>query len=103
MMEAKAGGSIIEHVRGSLLCSATIVYSEKDMAFHRPLCYDGLDEYLTCADSSLINFPTMGHWSMIASPGREAVNEIIQWVVDGGDLQRKVKAWYPQVKFELQK
>jgi len=27
MMEAKAGGSIIEHIPGSLLCSATIVYS----------------------------------------------------------------------------
>jgi len=28
MMEAKAGGSIIEHIPGSLLCSATIVYSK---------------------------------------------------------------------------
>jgi len=75
----------------------------KDTAFYRPLCYDGLDDYLTCSDSSLIDFPTMGHWSMIASPGRDAVNEIIQWVVDGGDLKQKVKAWYPQAKFEIQK
>jgi len=40
---------------------------------------------------------------MIASPGRDAVNEVIKCVVDGGDLKQKVKAWYPQAKFEIQK
>ncbi|KAF3089795.1 hypothetical protein TWF102_009509 [Orbilia oligospora] len=101
---------LLEQKEGSFKCPVTIVYGAKDTAFHRPFCFEGLEEYLVppkgkTGKSYLICFPRDGHWTMIPSPAKESVDTLIESALDGIDgeeMKERVWAVNKDVKFEIE-
>ncbi|KAF3931073.1 hypothetical protein ABW20_dc0105986 [Dactylellina cionopaga] len=102
---------LLEQKEGRFKCPVTIVYGGKDSAFHRRFCYEGLEEYLypskgKAGKSYLLCFPRAGHWPMVASPGRESLDMLIESELDGVDTEgMKENVWVvdKNIKFEVEK
>ncbi|KAK6523261.1 hypothetical protein TWF694_006150 [Orbilia ellipsospora] len=102
---------LLEPKPGRFACPVTIVYGARDTAFHRKFCYEGLEDYLYPTKGAglgnfLVCFPRAGHWPMVASPGRESVDMLIEAAVDGiGGEEMKERVWAvdKDVKFEVEK
>ncbi|KAF3922834.1 hypothetical protein ABW21_db0207936 [Orbilia brochopaga] len=104
--DMNTGFAIIPRKEGSFSCPVTIVYGGRDTAFHRRFCFEGLDDYLLRSkeQSYLLCFPQAGHWPMVASPGRQTVDVLIEGALDHvkeEELQRRVERVDKNVKFEV--
>ncbi|KAK6331131.1 hypothetical protein TWF696_003201 [Orbilia brochopaga] len=107
--ETSAGFTgLVPKKEGSFGCPVTIVYGGRDSAFHRRFCYEGLEEYLPRGKgkSYLVCFPRAGHWPMVASPGRESVDMLMEGALDGvgsEELKERVERVDKDVIFEIEK
>lgn len=97
---------------GGFTCPTTLIYGTKDRAFHRPFCFEGIDEYFLQSSekvgkSYLLCFPKAGHWTQVSSPGRECLEVIIEAELDGGvgaeGLRERVGEVDGEVRFEVER
>lgn len=59
-------------VKGSLKAPTYVLWGEKDRACSRPMCLDGLGDYLG-KDSEITILPRSGHWTPVEAESRLAV------------------------------
>ncbi|EXJ79906.1 hypothetical protein A1O3_08191 [Capronia epimyces CBS 606.96] len=63
-------------VKGSLKAPTYVLWGEKDLACSRPICLDGLGDYLG-KDSEVTILPRSGHWTPVAQESRLALATVI--------------------------
>ena len=73
---------------GSLRAPATIIWGQRDQACTQRICLDGIGDYLT-RGSQVVLLPRTGHWTTVEKESRIALGRVIEWFVDGGDLNGK--------------
>lgn len=72
--------------KGALRAPATVIWGEKDQACRRPICLDGLGDYLA-KDSEVTLLPRSGHWTPIEKESRGALAKVISMYASNTDLQ----------------
>jgi len=65
-----------EQYRGSLKAPVFILWGEKDPACSKPLCLDGIGDYLA-KDSEVTLLPRTGHWTPVEPESRAALATVI--------------------------
>jgi hypothetical protein len=73
---------------GSLRAPATILWGQKDQACTQRICLDGIGDYLA-KGSQVVLLPRTGHWTPVEKESRIAFGRVIEWYVDGGDIDGK--------------
>ena len=71
---------------GSLKAPVTIIWGQKDQACTQRICLDGIGDYLA-RGSQVVLLPRTGHWTAVEKEARTALGKVIEWYVDGGDLE----------------
>ncbi|KIX09940.1 uncharacterized protein Z518_01021 [Rhinocladiella mackenziei CBS 650.93] len=66
----------VDQYRGSLKSPAYVLWGEKDQACSRPICLDGLGDYLA-KDSEVTILPRSGHWTPVGRESRVALATVI--------------------------
>lgn len=66
----------VDNYKGSLKAPAYILWGEKDQACSRPICLDGLGDYLA-KDSEVTILPRSGHWTPVQQDARAALATVI--------------------------
>lgn len=92
---------------GSLKAPTTIIWGKKDYALSHAICLDGIGDYLT-RDSQVLMLPNTGHWTPIEKGSREILREILEYLVQNGDIEKKnlqdiVKQTYPSAFISIDK
>ncbi|KAF3937077.1 hypothetical protein ABW19_dt0206110 [Dactylella cylindrospora] len=111
--EAAGSGftGLMERKVGAMQCPVSIIWCGRDGAFHKPFCYEGLEDYLRPSKggkgkSYLLCFPKSTHWPMVPSPGREAIDMLIESELDdieGEDMKERLWAVDKDIKFDVEK
>lgn len=70
------GALFADPYKGSLKAPAYVVWGEKDIACGKPLCLDGLADYLA-KDSEIILLPRSGHWTAVQRESRAVLAKVI--------------------------
>lgn len=92
---------------GSLEAPSTIVWGKEDQACSRPICLDGIGDYLA-RDSQVLILPNTGHWTPVEKASRETLKAILERLVLKGDvekndLQEIVEETYPTAFVSIDK
>jgi pimeloyl-ACP methyl ester carboxylesterase len=66
----------LNQYKGSLHAPTWILWGEKDQACSRPICLDGIGDYLG-KDSEVVLLPRSGHWTPVEKNSRAALARII--------------------------
>lgn len=80
-----SGSLFVEQYKGSLRAPALVLWGEQDQACTRPLCLDGVADYLA-KDSEVIILPRSGHWTPVESESRLALATAINLYASKGAL-----------------
>jgi hypothetical protein len=73
---------------GSLRAPATIIWGQKDQACTQRICLDGIGDYLA-KRSQVVLLPRTGHWTAVEKESRIALGKVVEWYIDGGDVDGK--------------
>ena len=73
---------------GCLKAPVTIIWGQMDQACTQRICLDGIGDYLA-QKSQVVLLPRTGHWTAVEKESRIALGKVIEWYVDGGDLEAK--------------
>ena len=73
---------------GSLKAPVTIIWGQKDQACTQRICLDGIGDYLA-KRSQVVLLPRTGHWTTVEKESRVALGRVIEWYVEGGDVDGK--------------
>ena len=65
-------GLFADQYKGSLHAPTYILWGEKDQACTRPICLDGIGDYLS-RDSEVTLLPRSGHWTAVQKDARPAL------------------------------
>jgi hypothetical protein len=66
----------IDQYKGSLHAPTYVLWGEKDQACSRPICLDGIGDYLA-KDSEVTLLPRSGHWTPVQKDARPALATVI--------------------------
>jgi pimeloyl-ACP methyl ester carboxylesterase len=69
-----------EHFKGSLRAPTTVVWGEADIALSRPICIDGIGDYLA-KGSEVILLPRAGHWTPVEKESRAILAKIVKSLI----------------------
>lgn len=86
----------VDQYKGKLNGPAYVLWGEKDLACSRPICLDGLGDYLA-KDSEVTILPRSGHWTPVAQESRVALATAI------GLFAKKDAELVPKMTAEVQK
>jgi hypothetical protein len=73
---------------GSLKAPVTIIWGQKDQACTQRICLDGIGDYLA-KGSQVVLLPRAGHWTVVEKEARVAFGRVIEWYIEGGDVDGK--------------
>lgn len=73
---------------GSLRAPVTIIWGQKDQACTQRICLDGIGDYLA-KGSQVVLLPRTGHWTTVEKESRIALGRVIEWYIEGGDVDGK--------------
>lgn len=84
-----SSSGIFEPARsGSLRTPATILWGQRDQACTQRICLDGIADYLG-KGSQVVLMPRTGHWTPVERESRIAIGKVLEWYLDGGDIDGK--------------
>jgi pimeloyl-ACP methyl ester carboxylesterase len=66
----------LDQYKGALKAPAYIIWGEQDQACSKPICLDGLGDYLA-KDSEIIILPRSAHWTPVEKESRTALAKVI--------------------------
>jgi pimeloyl-ACP methyl ester carboxylesterase len=96
-----------DQYKGALKAPAYIIWGEKDQACSRPICLDGLGDYLA-KDSEITILPRSGHWTPVEQESRAVLASVIA-VVAGRNakpvtkLTAEIQNIYPEATMMAKK
>ena len=85
--------------KGALRAPATMIWGEKDQACRRPICLDGIGDYLA-KDSEVTLLSRSGHWTPIEHESRGALAKVIGMYAKTGDQQVSLVSKYVSDVYE---
>lgn len=86
----------VDHLKGKLNAPTYVLWGEKDQACGRPICLDGLGDYLA-KDSEITILPRSGHWTPVGQESRAALATAV------GLFAKKDARSVPKMTAEVQK
>lgn len=80
---SSAGAALFDSgPEGSYKAKVTFLWGANDVAADKSIALHGIEDYLT-RDSQVVLLQKTGHWMPVELGGREVIEEVVQWAIDG--------------------